>query len=543
MQLQRKGNMNLLQVDNLSVAFSDGAGSQRRVVDGISFSLQQGEFVAIVGESGSGKSVTALSLMQLLPKSKVTYPSGGSIIFEGKDLLTSTLSQLKRIRGNNISMIFQEPLTSLNPVHTIGKQISESLLLHQQLTKRKLKQKILELLDTVELTTLKHRLKAYPHELSGGQRQRVMIAIALANQPKLLIADEPTTALDVTVQQHILTLLKKLQHEHGMTVLFITHDLSIVRKMANRTYVMHEGKIVESGATANLFATPQHAYTKKLLSSEPQGTPAPIPSDTPIILTTEKLVVNFTLKKNFFGKVTQSICAVNQVTLSLKQGETLGIAGESGSGKSTLAFALLRLIHSNGPITLLSQRLDLLKGKSLRPLRKDMQIIFQDPFSSLNPRMSISQIIEEGLLAHHMGASILERRQYVQEALVEVGLEPEMANRYPHEFSGGQRQRVAIARAIVLKPKLIIFDEPTSALDVVLQLQIIELLRKLQLSHQLSYIFISHDLRVIRTLSHRIMIMKDGHVVETGKTEDIFTKPQTDYTKELISASLLSGQL
>lgn len=534
--------MELLEVSNLSVEFSEPSGRRRRVVDDISFSLPQGKFIALVGESGSGKSVTALSIMRLLSKSKTSHPSG-SIMFEGKDLLRTPQAELRRIRGNKISMIFQEPLTSLNPLHTIGTQIAESLMLHQSLTKKDIKKKILSLLDEVELPSLKNRLNAYPHELSGGQRQRVMIAIALANQPKLLIADEPTTALDVTVQKHILALLQKLQRDHGMTILFITHDLSIVRKMANEVHVMHQGKIVESGEKHVIFTNPKHAYTIKLLSSEPHGTPPALANEAPILLEVNGLTVNFTILKNFFGKPLQSLCAVNQLGFTLKRGETLGVAGESGSGKSTLALAILRLIPSTGNIILLSQRLDLLQGRSLRPLRKNMQIIFQDPFSSLNPRMSIAQIIEEGLLAHHIGRSRQERLELIQNALHEVGLEAEMANRYPHEFSGGQRQRVAIARALVLKPKLIIFDEPTSALDVILQLQIIELLKKLQASHQLSYIFISHDLRVIRALSHRIIIMKDGHVVETGSSDQIFLSPQTPYTKELIAAATLSGDL
>lgn len=526
----------ILTANHLSITLTSPHSRSPVLVDDISFSLRTGEFVALVGESGSGKSVTAMSIMRLLPSSMALK---GEIRFEERNLLTASNSSLKRIRGNDIAMIFQEPMTSLNPLHTIGAQIAEAIQLHQPSNKHKRFKKVLELLDKVELSSLRHRLRAYPHELSGGQRQRVMIAIALANHPKILIADEPTTALDVTVQQHILLLLKKLQREEGMTVLFITHDLTIVRRMADRIYVMHQGKLVESGETSALFSKPTHPYTQKLLSSLPQGSPSALPAQAPIILDAKNLLVTFVTHKTFFGHAKHILRAVQEVSLVLKQGETLGIAGESGSGKSTLALALLRLIPSSGTIIFLSHAIDSLKRQDIRPLRKDMQIIFQDPFGSLNPRMSISNIIEEGLLAHRDGSSATQRKQRVYEALEEVGLTPAMADRYPHEFSGGQRQRVAIARALVLKPKLIILDEPTSALDIILQQQVIELLKTLQDRHQLSYIFISHDLRVIRALSHRIMIMKEGKVVETGPTESIFTTPQTDYTKALIAASTL----
>ena len=534
--------MELLTVDHLSVALTTHASlSPRTIVDDISFTVKSGEFVALVGESGSGKSVTALSIMRLLSPSVMRMT--GSIELESTNLSTASPATLRSIRGNRMSIIFQEPLTSLNPLHTIGAQISETLALHQQLSRQQRHKRVLELLDTVELSGLKDRLHAYPHELSGGQRQRVMIAMALANNPALLIADEPTTALDVTVQQHILVLLKKLQRDHGMGILFITHDLTIVRHMADRIYVMHQGKIVESGETQTLFTHSVHPYTKILLSSQPHGMPAPLPENAPVILDAQGLHVTFVIQKTFFGGIRQALQAVQNISLSLKKGETLGIAGESGSGKSTLALAILRLIPSTGSVLFLSTRLDQLSGKSLRPLRKNMQIIFQDPFGSLNPRMSISQIIEEGLLAHPNGNTRAQRKQQVKDALQDVGLTPDMADRYPHEFSGGQRQRVAIARALVLKPKLIIFDEPTSALDVILQRQMIELIRALQERDQLSYIFISHDLRVIRSISHRILIMKDGQAVETGPTESIFLNPQTDYTKALIAAATLEGNM
>lgn len=528
----------LLQVDNLSIAFLNGTDTPTQVVDHISFKVEPGEFTALVGQSGSGKSVTALSIMRLLPRNKVTYPSG-RILFEEHNILRIPQKKLRHIRGNDIAMIFQEPMTSLNPLHTIGKQMAESILLHHSYNKTELYERIYDLLEKVELETFKDRLTAYPHELSGGQRQRIMIAMALANNPKLLIADEPTTALDVTVQAQILKLLKNLQTTQNMAILLITHDLTVVRHMADNLCIMHKGHIVESGITKELFTNPQHKYTKKLLSSEPKGYAKTILENANPLLNTEQLNVRFALKKNFFGTTIKELLAVNNVSLELKQGETLGIAGESGSGKSTLAFAILRLVKSSGTIQFLSHHLDQLSSGQMRPIRKDVQIVFQDPFASLNPRMSIGQIIEEGLLAHHIGKNQKQREALIAATLEEVGLTPDMIHRFPHEFSGGQRQRVAIARALVLKPKLIIFDEPTSALDIILQIQIITLLKKLQQEHKLSYIFISHDLRTIRAMSHRIMIMKDGKIVEMNKTKLLFAKPKTKYTKELIKAALL----
>ncbi|MDA0782373.1 MAG: ABC transporter ATP-binding protein [Rickettsiales bacterium] len=525
----------LLQVENLSISFK-GNGKDIEAVRGVSFDLDKGQLLSIVGQSGSGKSITALSIMQLLPYPTAYHPSG-RILFEGNDLMGLPDSKLRGIRGNKISMIFQEPMTSLNPLHTIERQISEILYLHGRLSSEKVKERCRELMDMVELDSLKNRLNIYPHELSGGQRQRVMIAMALACEPDLLIADEPTTALDVTVQAQILKLLKNLQNKLGMAILMITHDLTIVRKISDNVCVMNDGELVETADTKTIFSKPQHEYTKHLLSSEPKGGAVKLPANAKTILRTDDLNVSFPIKRNFFGTPVSFVDAVKHATIDLKQGETLGIVGESGSGKSTLAMAILRLVSSKGVIDFDRRRIDIFDGKSMRPLRKEIQIVFQDPFASLNPRMSLSQIIEEGLKAHNIGTTKQERHTIIGRALTDVGLEQNMLNRYPHEFSGGQRQRIAIARSLVLNPKIIILDEPTSALDLSVQSQIIDLLRKLQKEKLISYIFISHDLRVIKAISHRILVMKDGDIVESGTVSDIFDKPAKDYTKELIKAS------
>lgn len=527
--------MPLLKVENLSVSFK----SENRIipaVDNISFSLDKGQLLGVVGESGSGKSVSALSIMQLLPYPQAFHPSG-KILFEGQDLVQMSDKQMKKIRGNKISMIFQEPMTSLNPLHTIEKQISEVLFVHRGMSKNQAREECLRLLDMVGLGELKDRLAAFPHELSGGQRQRVMIAMALANEPEILIADEPTTALDVTVQEQILKLLKDLQKKYGMAIILISHDLGVVKKMADKICVMQNGKIVEQNTTAKLFKEPKHEYTRHLLLSKPKGSPKKIAKNAKKIIEAQSLKVSFPVKKNFFGKPLAYVNAVKNATIDLKEAETLGIVGESGSGKSTLALALLRLIRSEGAITFEGRRIDEVKGVGLRPLRKEMQIVFQDPFASLNPRMTVSQIISEGLEAHNIGKNRQERDNIICEKLDIVGLDADIRSRYPHEFSGGQRQRISIARAIALDPKLIVLDEPTSALDLSVQAQIVDLLLKLQVEFKISYIFISHDLRVVKAMSHKIIVMKQGDIVESGSVSDIFKKPKTDYTRVLIKAS------
>ena len=525
-------SLSLLEVRNLSVAF--GATP---AVKQVSFTLNRGETLALVGESGSGKSVSALSILQLLPYPHARHP-GGSIRLRGEELLGAAPARLREVRGNQIAMVFQEPMTSLNPLHSIEKQIGEALLLHKGLSGARLRARIRELLELVGLPDAAHRLNALPHELSGGQRQRVMIAMALANEPDILIADEPTTALDVTIQAQILKLLKELQAQFGMAILFITHDLSIVRKMADRVCVMRAGEVVETGAVAELFASPQHPYTRQLLAAEPKGEPPPEVDDAPEVMASDGLKVWFPLKRGVLQRVVDHVKAVDGVSVSVREGQTLGVVGESGSGKTTLGLALLRLLSSEGAIRFTGQRVDGLPGKALRPLRKAMQIVFQDPFGSLSPRLSVGEIVEEGLLVHGLAGDRAARRARVSQALEEVGLDPATQDRYPHEFSGGQRQRIAIARALALQPRLLILDEPTSALDVSVQAQIVDLLRELQRHRRLAYVFISHDLRVVRALANHLLVMKNGRVVEAGPARQIFAAPQHPYTQALLAAAL-----
>ncbi|NVK17135.1 MAG: ABC transporter ATP-binding protein [Methylocystaceae bacterium] len=522
----------LLEIKDLKVNFGDS-----EAVRGVSFSLEKGETLGLVGESGSGKSVSALSILQLLPYPRAQHP-GGSIKLKGQELLGCKEREIRAIRGNKIAMIFQEPLNSLNPLHSIERQISEVLFIHKLMTKRQAHARVIELLKLVglESATSEDRLKALPHQFSGGQQQRIMIAMALANEPDILIADEPTTALDVTVQAQILKLLKELQEKLGMAILMITHDLGIVRNMADRVCVMNDGLIVESGECQKIFETPEHPYTQKLLAAEPSGHPDDVKGDQEI-LNVEDFKVWYPIKRGIIKRTVGHVKAVNGISLSLRQGETLGVVGESGSGKSTLGRAILRLENSDGQLIFDQQDLQSLKEKELRPLRSDMQMVFQDPFGSMSPRLSVHQIIEEGLLVHKIGATFEERRQIVGDILEEVGLSREAQDRYPHEFSGGQRQRIAIARAVVLKPRLIILDEPTSALDMSVQAQIVDLLRDLQAKHNLAYIFISHDLKVVRAMSHKVLVMQNGQVVEQGLRQDIFDAPKTEYTKALMAAA------
>ncbi|GAA0609310.1 ABC transporter ATP-binding protein [Thalassospira tepidiphila] len=523
----------LLAIRDLSVKFADVTA-----VKDVSFTLDRGETMALVGESGSGKSVTALSILQLLPYPRASHPSG-SIIFDGQEMVGAKERTLRAIRGNRISMIFQEPMTSLNPLHNIEKQVGEVLLLHKGLRGAKARARILELLELVGIPDPASRLKALPHELSGGQRQRVMIAMALANEPELLIADEPTTALDVTIQAQILELLKDLQSKLGMALLLITHDLQIVQKMAQTVCVMKDGEIVEAGQARALFDDPKHDYTKKLLSAVPSGEAPALPENATELLETSNIHVQFPIgRKGILGRPDHYLHAVDQISLSLKQGETLGIVGESGSGKTTLAMAILRLLKSTGDIRFAGQDIRDFSGADLRKLRRDMQVVFQDPFGSLSPRMSIAQIVGEGLEIHAPDLTQGEREARIAEALDEVDLPQNAMDRYPHEFSGGQRQRISIARALVLKPRFIVLDEPTSALDMSVQAQIVELLRDLQARHKMAYLFISHDLRVVRALSHRVMVMKNGKLVESGAAADVFDNPQQPYTKALLAAAL-----
>ena len=506
-------------------------------VDHVSFSVNKGETLALVGESGSGKSVSALSILKLLAYPAASHPSG-EIWFKGENLLAKDDAALRRVRGNDITMIFQEPMTSLNPLHTVERQIGEILDIHQGLTGPAARARIVELLGKVGIRDPEGRLQDYPHQLSGGQRQRVMIAMALANKPELLIADEPTTALDVTVQAQILKLLKDLQAEFGMALLLITHDLGIVRHMADKVCVMQKGKVVEQGEAKALFAAPQHAYTKMLLAAEPKGAPPPVKPDAEVIAEARNLKVWFPIRRGFLRKTIGHIKAVDGLDCQVKAGQTLAIVGESGSGKTTLGLAMLRLISSKGEILFRGRRIDGLNSKEMRPLRKDMQIVFQDPFGSLSPRMSIVQIVEEGLRIQNPALSDDERRERVAQSLTEVGLDPAAMDRYPHEFSGGQRQRIAIARALALDPRFIMLDEPTSALDMSVQAQVVDLLRNLQQKHNLGFLFISHDLKVVRALANEVIVLRNGTVVERGPAKQIFESPQDPYTKALLAAAL-----
>jgi microcin C transport system ATP-binding protein len=525
----------LLRVRDLSVAFHQG-GRATLAVDRVSFDIAKGETLALVGESGSGKSVTALSVMKLLPYPSASHPSG-SITFKGKELLGFSEKEMRNVRGNDITIVFQEPMTSLNPLHTIEQQIGEILLLHRGIAGTAARKRTIELLGQVGLPDPEGRLGSYPHQLSGGQRQRVMIAMALANEPDLLIVDEPTTALDVTVQAQILKLLRDIQARQGMAMLFITHDLGIVRKIASRVCVMKQGKIVEQGEVERVFSAPQHSYTKELIAAEPKGKPpAPNPAGD-VMVRTDNLKVWFPVKRGVLRKVIGHIKAVDGVSVEVRRGETLGIVGESGSGKTTLGLAILRLISSQGPIVFMGKQLQGLKFKAMRPHRRDMQIVFQDPYGSLSPRMSISDVIEEGLWVHQPTLSPAEREQRVARALVEVGLDPETRFRYPHEFSGGQRQRIAVARAVVLEPTFVVLDEPTSALDMLIQSQIVDLLRDLQIRKNLTYMFISHDLKVVAALASRLIVMRNGKVVEEGAAVDVFAHPKSAYTRALFTAA------
>ena len=525
----------LLQVRNLHVEFRSGGGVMH-AVKGVSFDIAKGETLALVGESGSGKSVTALSILQLLPYPMARHPQG-SIRFRGTELVGAEEKVLRDVRGDRIAMIFQEPMTSLNPLHSIERQINETLFLHKGLSRAAARKRTLELLRLVGLPNPEKRLNAYPHELSGGQRQRVMIAMALANEPDLLIADEPTTALDVTIQAQILELLKDLQSRFGMALLLITPDLGVVRKMADRVCVMNQGEIVEQADVADIFIRPQHPYTQKLLAAEPKGNPLTPPADAPEIMAADNLKVWFPIKKGLLRRTVDHVRAVDGVSVNVRQGHTVGVVGESGSGKTTLGLALLRLHASEGAIRFDGKDIQGWQAKRLRALRREMQVVFQDPYGSLSPRLSVGQIIGEGLKIHGIGSGT-ERDAMVAKALEEVGLDAASRHRYPHEFSGGQRQRIAIARALVLKPKFVVLDEPTSALDMSVQAQIVDLLRDIQARNNLAYLFISHDLRVVRALSSHVIVMKDGKVVEQGPTRRIFEEPREDYTRALLAAAL-----
>ncbi len=525
----------LLSVRDLSVAFGSGARATL-AVDRVSFDIGKGETLALVGESGSGKSVTALSILKLLPYPAAHHPSG-TIAFKGRDLLPLSERDMRRVRGDDITIVFQEPMTSLNPLHTIEKQIGEILLLHRGLTGAAATARTLEVLTQVGIPDPVSRLASYPHQLSGGQRQRVMIAMALANEPDLLIADEPTTALDVTVQAQILKLLADIQKRTGMSLLFITHDLGIVRRIARRVCVMKAGKIVEQGDVARVFAAPQHSYTRDLIAAEPKPDPAPPQPDAPVMLQATDLKVWFPIKRGVLRKVVGYIKAVDGVSVELRKGETLGVVGESGSGKTSLGLAILRLISSDGPIVFMGNELQGLRFKQMRPFRRDMQIVFQDPYGSLSPRLSVGDIIEEGLWVHYPDMREAEREKRVIRALDDVGLDPATRHRFPHEFSGGQRQRIAVARTLVLEPTFIVLDEPTSALDMLIQSQMVDLLRDLQKRHDLTYLFISHDLRVVAALASRLLVMRDGKVVEQGNAAELFKHPKTDYTRALFAAA------
>jgi microcin C transport system ATP-binding protein len=525
----------LLEVRDLSVDFGSGEGAVHAVRH-VSFQIERGETFSLVGESGSGKSVTALSLMQLLPYPFAQHPTG-SIRFQGQEVIGAPPELLKDIRGDKIGIIFQEPMTSLNPLHTVERQVNEMLILHKGLRRGAARARTLELLRMVGIQNPEKRLTAFPHELSGGQRQRVMIAMALANDPDLLIADEPTTALDVTIQAQILKLLKDLQSRLKMALLLITHDLNIVRKMGGVVGVMTKGEIVEQGPVETVFNRPTHSYTKKLLAAEPSGKALHAAVDAPTIVEAENIKVWFPIKAGVLRRIVDHVKAVDGVSVRVKAGHTVGVVGESGSGKTTLGLALLRLIKSEGPVAYLGRRIDRLGWRELRPLRRELQVVFQDPYGSLSPRLSIAQIVAEGIDVHRLAGNGVDRERLIIDALDEVGLDPESRHRYPHEFSGGQRQRIAIARAIVLKPRFIVLDEPTSALDMSVQAQIVDLLRALQQRHGLAYLFISHDLRVVRALSEEVLVMKDGKVVEAGPVDAIFKAPREAYTKALMAAA------
>lgn len=535
MQMENTMEQPLLSVKNLSAVFHQG-GKQSLAVGGVSFDIMPGEVVALVGESGSGKSVTANSILQLLPYPSVSHPTG-EILFEGTDLMKLSARELRGVRGNDITMIFQEPMTSLNPLHSIEKQIGEIIELHQGLKGAKARERILELLRQVGIRDPEKRLTAFPHELSGGQRQRVMIAMALANRPKLLIADEPTTALDVTVQAQILELLGELKRKHKMSMLFITHDLGIVRKFADRVCVMTNGKIVESGPVKPVFENPRHPYTKHLLDSEPRGMPPVANPSQPIVMEGNDIKVWFPIKSGLFRSTVDHVKAVDGIDITIREGQTVGVVGESGSGKTTLGLALARLISSKGRIAFIGNEIDGYSFSQMKPLRNRLQIVFQDPYGSLSPRMSVGEIIEEGLKVHEKSLSASDRDRTVAQALEEVGLDPETRWRYPHEFSGGQRQRIAIARALVLKPRFVMLDEPTSALDMSVQAQVVDLLRDLQAKHNLAYLFISHDLKVVKALANELIVMRQGRVVEKGPAAEIFANPKEDYTKALLAAA------
>ena len=527
----KSGAAPLLQVENLSVAFRD-----RVVAKDISFSIERGETLALVGESGSGKSVTALSILKLLPYPLARHPSG-RVLFNGEDLMTVSPEKLRQVRGGKVAMIFQEPMTSLNPLHRIERQLVETLTLHRELSREAARREALELLKLVEIRDAEKRLSAFPHELSGGQRQRVMIAMALANKPDLLIADEPTTAVDVTIQAQLLKLLLELQKTLGMAILLISHDLGLVRKMAREVCVMQNGVIVERSETEALFKAPQHPYTRHLLAAQPQPK-GEIKANGVEIMSAKDFKVWFPIKAGVFRHVVGHVKAVDGVDVDVREGETIGIVGESGSGKTTLALGLMRLGESEGPIVFMGKHIEALKRRDLRPVRRQMQIVFQDPYGSLSPRLSVGEIVAEGLDVHNLMKDEAERDTAMVAALKEVGLDPETRHRYPHEFSGGQRQRIAIARALILKPKLIVLDEPTSALDMSVQAQMVDLLRDLQKRHGFTYFFISHDLRVIRAMSDRVIVMRNGKVVEKGSAKQIFEAPQEDYTKALLAAAL-----